>query len=168
MADFQFPVRLLYDDNRRIHVFATSDGDPSKQHDVDAHARIMQGNKSQQHSYWNRDYRNGRAWKMPEKNQDDDDNRENHLQQRCARVRDCTPHQFGAVIDWYDFDAVRQSRFDLLQSCLYPVNYIERVAALAHDDDSRDGLGHPGDRNPVGSQPVRVNIDLVLLCETAE
>src|ERR1700687_2153143 len=131
-------MRLLDYDNRRVHEFATRDGDAGQRHHIDAHARVVEWNKRKQHGDRNRDYRNGGARKMPKKNHDDGYDREDDRDQREARIRDRTLNQFGPIVYGNYFYALRQTWFDLFQSNLYAANYIESVAALAHDNDSRD------------------------------
>ena len=80
---------------------------------------------------------------MPKKNHDDGYDREDDRDQREARIRDRALNQFGPIVYGHYFYALRQTRFDLFQSNFYTINYIESIAALAHDNDSRDNFPRP-------------------------
>ena len=56
------------------------------------------------------------------------------------QVVDGAEDELGPVVDGDDLDACRQSRLDLFDLGLDPVDDVEGVLALAHDDDAGNGL----------------------------
>ena len=70
----------------------------------------------------------------------DDGHGEHDLDQGRLQIVDGPMDEVGTVIDGDDLDAGRQARRDLLDLGLDPVDDVEGVLALPHDDDGRDDL----------------------------
>ena len=58
--------------------------------------------------------------------------------ERRLQVVDGAQDQIGAVVDGDDLDAGRQPRLDLPDLRLHPIDHIEGILAVAHDDDAGD------------------------------
>ncbi len=63
---------------------------------------------------------------------------EDHLDERGLQVADGPVDQVGAVIDRHDLHAVRQARLDFPNPGLDPVNHLQGVLTMTHDDDAGD------------------------------
>src|SRR5271169_5486257 len=73
---------------------------------------------------------------MPEENQDDNDDGENDFYQRQARIGDRSLDQLGTVVHRHHFYAAWQTGLNILETGFHPVDHIERIVAVAHDNDS--------------------------------
>ena len=135
-------MRLFDYDDRGIDQFTASDGETSQRHYVDAYTRVVERDKGQQHGHRDRHDGNHRTGKVAEKDQDDQNDSENDLDQRPACVGDRTVDQFRTVVHRDYFYSVWQTRRDVVEAALHSTNHFERVAAVAHNDNS--GYDFPG------------------------
>ena len=74
---------------------------------------------------------------VPQEQQHDEGHGEHHLDERLAHVVDGAADQRRAVVDRDDLHPWRQARLDLADALLHPIDHVDRVLSLAHDDDAR-------------------------------
>ncbi len=131
-----FLVSVLNLDDRPIHQHADGYGNPGKAHDVRRYAEKIHWNESQPDGYGDGDDGNHGRWKMPEE-QEDDQAHDQHLHQELFfQVIYRSLNEIRAVIHSFDFHALRQSRLQVLNFCLYPLDDIQGVLAVSHDHDT--------------------------------
>ena len=63
-----------------------------------------------------------------------------HLDERLRHVVDRAADQRRAVVDRDNLHPGRQARLDLADALLHPIDHVDRVLSLAHDDDARHHL----------------------------
>ena len=61
------------------------------------------------------------------------------IRSRCSVSIECLD-QPGAVISRHDFHAGGQRGLDLRELLLHAVDHVQRIHAVAHDDDAADGF----------------------------
>ena len=71
-----------------------------------------------------------RTREMPQENQDDENNGQHDFDQRVARVVDRAADQLRAVVNGHDLHALRQPRFDLLESRFHAIDHVQRILSL--------------------------------------
>ena len=99
LGKLQLLVSLLDDDDRRVHQFAHRDGDAAKRHDVRGHPHRLERDERHEHGHRERDQRDERARHMPQEQQHDEDDGQDHLDERLAHVVDGAADQGRAVVD---------------------------------------------------------------------
>src|SRR5262249_54100808 len=87
-----------------------------------------------------RDDRDKRGAHVPEKNEAHERDNNAFFDKLLAQCRDGTLDQIAPVIGRHHADAFRQRGFDFLQLLFYPIDDIERILAITHDDDTTDAL----------------------------
>ena len=130
-------VRLLHDDDRRVHQLAHRDRDATERHDVRRDPHRAERDERHEHGNRNRDQRDERARHVPQEQQHDEDHGEHHLDERLAHVVDRAADQHRAVVDRDDLHPGRQARLDLADALLDAIDHVDRVLSLAHHDDPR-------------------------------
>ena len=130
-------VRLLHDDDRRVHQLAHRDRDATERHDVRRDPHRVERDERHEHGNRNRDERDERARHVPQEQQHDEDHGEHHLDERLAHVVDRAADQRRAVVDRDDLHPGRQARLDLADALLDAIDHVDRVLSLAHHDDPR-------------------------------
>ena len=133
-------MRLLHDDDGGVHEGPDGDGDPAQRHDVGREAEHPEGDEGEQHGDGDGDDGDERARRVPQEEQDDDRHREDHFRHGGLERVDGSKDQVRAVVDGDDLYARRQAGLDLADPGFHPVDDVQGVLPLAHDDDSRDDL----------------------------
>src|SRR5260370_725820 len=117
-------------------------------HDVRTDMKVVHRDESGEYCDRQRQNRNQRRAKMKKENNDDDADDDRLFQKVSLESFDGRVNQSGAVVPGNDFDTGRQRGFGLRQFFLHPVDDVQSVHAVTHDDDTRDGfsfalpLGH--------------------------
>ncbi len=140
LPPFELLVRLLHDDDRGIHQRAHGNRDAAERHDVRGDARHPERHERGERGERNGDDRNHRAGHVPQEQENHGGDRDHDLDERPGDIVDRLPNQVGAVVDRHDLHAVGQSCLDLAQLRLHAADHVQRVLALAHDDDARHGF----------------------------
>ncbi len=134
----QFFMGLLHHHDGGVHHGAHGDDDASQRHDVGRDAHQPERDESDQHRHRDGDDGDQGAGEVPEEKQDHHGHGQQHFDEGGPGGGDGPLDQFGTVVDRDDFDPRRQTGFDFLEFGLHPVNDLQGVLALAHDDDAGD------------------------------
>ena len=126
--------------DRRIDEHADRQRDAAQRHDVRAHAQPVHRDEGHQHRDGQRENRNQRGTEVKQENDDHEADDDGLFQQIALQRFDRRVDQTGAVVSRHDLDAGRQRRCDLAQLLLDAVDDVQRIHALAHDDDAADGF----------------------------
>ena len=95
----QLLVRLLDDDDGRVHQLAHGDGDAAERHDVGRDPEHPERNERDEHGDGDGDDGNERARHVPQEEQHDEDDRQDDLDERLLDVVDGPLDQVRAVVD---------------------------------------------------------------------
>ena len=133
-------VSLLDDHDGCVDHRPDGDGNPSEGHDVGRHPHHTERDEGKEGCNRDGDDRDEGARDMPEEEQDDQRDGEDDLDQCGLQIIDGAKDQIGTVIDGDDLYARRKAGFNLLDLCLDPVDDVEGILALPHDDDPGDDL----------------------------
>ena len=123
-----------------VHQLAERDGHSRQRHDIGADAHHAERNEREQHRDRHGDDRDGRAGEVPQKNQDDEHDRDQDLDDRLLHSADRLVDQLRTVVDGNELHPRRKPRLDLFDLGLHPVDYVQSVRAVAHDDDTGDDV----------------------------
>ena len=148
----QLLVRLLHDNDRPVHQNADGDGNAAERHDVRGDPHQAEESERDEHGERDGEDRDECAGNVPEEKQHDQRHRGHDLEEGGCERADGAPDQVGAVVDAYHLHAGRQPGRDFLEPRLDAFDHVERVLALAHDDDARDDVALPvevGDAAPL-------------------
>ena len=135
---FKLLVRLLDDDDRRVHHCADGDGDSAEAHDVGGHAHPVHRDERDDDCDRDGDDRNERRRDVPEEDHDHDADDDDLLNQRPLERLDGAVDQLSAVVSRHDLHARRQRRLHLIELRPHPFDHLPGILAVAHDDYRAD------------------------------
>jgi hypothetical protein len=149
-------VRLLDDHDRCIHQFAHRDRDAPERHDVGRDPHRPERDERYEHGNRNRNEWDHRARQVPQEEQHDQGDGDHDLDERLADVVDGAADQRRPVVDRDNLHSGWHARFNLVDALLDPIDHVNRVLSLAHDDDARH---HLAGAVQIGEPPPQIRAD---------
>ncbi|GBC78534.1 hypothetical protein HRbin08_02030 [bacterium HR08] len=137
---FEPLVRLLDDDDRRIHHRANGDGDPAERHDVGRNPHRIHRDEREEHRGGDGDDGDQRARDVPEENEDHGAHDHQLLDERPLQRRDGAQDQVRPIVGRDDLHPFGEGALDLGQARLHALDDLQRVLPIPHDHDAADGL----------------------------
>src|SRR5215469_12842463 len=136
----ELAIAVLNHNNGCIDQNTDSQGQASKRHDVGTDVQLVHRDERGDHRDRQREDGDQRGPDVKQEDDDDDANDDGLLQQVALEGFDGSADQPGTVVTGDVFHTRRQRGFDVHQLFLHTIDYVQRVHAIAHDHDARDGF----------------------------
>ena len=136
----ELAVPVFDHDDRGVDEHADREGEAAKGHDVRADVEVVHGDEGSDHGDGQRKNRNQRRTEVKQENDDDHADDDRFFDQVALQSFDGRLNESGPIISGDNFNPCRQRRFGLRDFSLHSIDDIQRIHAVAHYDDTGDGL----------------------------